>query len=153
MKIRRYRKRDLVSSVRLISKTFKKFNGNEGSKGVRDYIGFYTPRKKNLNKIREQFFKSSIFWVAVENNKIIGIVRGNPEKISNLFVDGKYHRKKLGTKLVIAFEKESVKRGSKLIKVAASLYATPFYSKMGYKKTTGIRNRYGLRIQPMQKKL
>jgi hypothetical protein len=33
----------------------------------------------------------------------------------------------------------------------SSLYATPFYESVGYKKTTGIRHFHGLRIQPMKK--
>jgi hypothetical protein len=36
-------------------------------------------------------------------------------------------------------------------KITASLYAVPFYSKMGCKKTTGIRSFHGLKVQPMKK--
>jgi len=36
-----------------------------------------------------------------------------------------------------------------LNKIGASLYATPFYQKIGYKKTIGIRSF----IQPMEKEL
>ena len=39
------------------------------------------------------------------------------------------------------------------IKIRASLYATSFYEKLGYKKTTGTRPFYGFKIQPMSKKL
>jgi hypothetical protein len=34
-----------------------------------------------------------------------------------------------------------------------SLYATPFYQSMGYRKTTGVRKLHGLKIQPMRKEL
>ena len=33
------------------------------------------------------------------------------------------------------------------------MYAVPFYQKIGYKKTTGIRNLHGLKVQPMKKVL
>ena len=53
--------------------------------------------------------------------------------------------------LVKKFERNAQKYGSKKIKIRASLFAVPFYKKMGYKKTTGIRNFKGLKIQPMKK--
>lgn len=153
MKIRKYKKVDLEEVANLIYKTFKKFNSNEKTKGVEEYSEFYTPRKENLYQINKQFSKSNIFLVAENNEQIIGLIRGNKERISNLFVGGDYHKKGIGTKLIIAFEKEALKNNSKLIKAAVQPYAIPFYLKMGYKKTTGIRIRYGLKIQPMQKRL
>lgn len=154
MKIRKYKVSDLKDAARIISSTFKKFNSNEGTKkGVRDYIEFYTPTKKNIEHIDKQFSKTKIFYVAVEDNKVIGLIRGNPNRITNLFVDSHYHKKGIGKKLINLFEREAFKNKSKLIKAAASLYALPFYQKMGYKKTTGIRYRYELRIQPVQKRM
>lgn len=43
-----------------------------------------------------------------------------------------------------------------VVRVAATLYAIPFYAALGYRKTTGIRNGWsfeghGLRYQPMKK--
>ncbi len=154
MKIRKYKKTDLKEAARLISKTFARFNNTEGTKkGVRDYIERYTPREKNLSKIKDEFARTPIFYVAVEKNKIIGLVRGKPNKLGNLFVDGKYHRKNIGRRLVSRFEEEAKKKKSKLIKVSASLYSVPFYQKMGYKKTTGVRCMHGLNMQSMQKRL
>ncbi len=43
-------------------------------------------------------------------------------------------KKGIGKKLVKHFEKEAIKLGAKEIKIRASLYATPFYQKIGYKK-------------------
>lgn len=154
MKIRKYKKTDLIQAANIINKTFARFNSKEGTKkGVKDYIEFYTPKEKNIEQIEKQFTKTKIFFVAVEGNKIVGIIRGRPERITNLFVRSEYHDKGIGTKLIKTFENEAKKKKSNLIKAAASLYAVPFYQKMGYKKTTGIRYRYGLKIQPMQKRL
>ncbi len=154
MKIRKYKKTDLKEAANLISRTFRKFNSDEGTKkGVKDYIEFYTPKEKNLLKIKEQFSKTPIFLVAVEKNNLVGLIRGRQDRITNLFVGASYHRRKIGKKLIVAFERAVLKTNSKLVKAAASLYAVPFYQKMGYKKTTGIRHRYGLRIQPLQKRL
>lgn len=81
------------------------------------------------------------------------MIRGRKGRIINLFVVGKHHQKGIGKLLVNRFELESRKQGSKEIKVRASLYAVPFYQKMGYKKTTGIRNFRGLKVWPMRKEL
>ncbi|MDD2758339.1 MAG: GNAT family N-acetyltransferase [Patescibacteria group bacterium] len=101
----------------------------------------------------EKFKKTQIFFVAIDRNKIIGLIRGNPGKIVNLFVDGKYHHNGTGKKLMERFQAEAKKINSKEIKIKSSLYAVPFYKKMGFKKTTGMRNFHGLKIWPMRKKV
>jgi len=55
--------------------------------------------------------------------------------------------------LILKFEKVCIKKGSKIIKIRASVYATPFYQKLGYKKTTGIRKFKGLKHYSMKKTL
>jgi len=153
MEIRKFKQSDLKETAKLISETFKKFNIKEGTKkGVRDYIEFYNP-KKNINKIKKSFSKSPIFFISVNKNKIVGMIRGKKNRIGNLFVEGRYHNKKIGKRLLERFEKEAKKQGSKEIKVRASLYSTPFYQRAGYKKTTGIKNMKEIKVQPMIKKL
>jgi len=49
-----------------------------------------------------------------------------------------------------------MEQGGKVIRVSSSMYAVPFYLKMGYKKSTGVRKSwsfdgYGFPIQPMRK--
>ncbi|MCJ7735498.1 MAG: GNAT family N-acetyltransferase [Anaerolineales bacterium] len=67
-----------------------------------------------------------------------------------------HHGRGIGRLLVIHFEEEIRARGRKLIRVAARMVAVPFYLRLGYKKSTGVRtgwsfNGYGLPIQPMKK--
>ncbi len=67
-----------------------------------------------------------------------------------------HHRLGIGSQLVDRFEDECKRQGSKQVKVAATLYAVPFYTRMGYKKTTGLRSGWsfggsGLVYQPMKK--
>jgi len=78
---------------------------------------------------------------------------GRKNRIKNLFVLGEEHKKGVGKKLIKLFEKEVKKRNYNHTKVNSSIYAIFFYQKMGYKKTTGIRNFNGLKIQPMKKNL
>lgn len=99
------------------------------------------------------FSKKTIFYVAEEKGEVVGYISGGKNNIGNLFVSGKMHKKCIGRKLVDLFEKEAIRQGSKEIKIKASIYATTFYQRVGYKKTTGVRNVMGLQAQPMKKNL
>jgi len=154
IKIRAFKISDTYPAAKIVSKTFQKYNYREGTKkAVEWYINLYKPSKNNIGKLKANFSRTEIFFVAIENNKIIGIVRGRSNRVVNLFVDGKNHKKGIGKMLMTKFEAECAKKGSKEIKIRASIYATPFYQKLGYKKTTGIRNFKGLKIYPMKKAL
>lgn len=155
MKIRKGNKKDIIESANLARNTFKKFNINEGTKkGIKEYLEYYNTNK-NLKKIEKSFSKNPLFFVATEKDKLIGVIRGRKNKITNIFIKKEYHNKGLGKKLIEKFEKEAKKQRSKEIKVRASLYSIPFYNKAGYKKTAGIKKIFkgGLRIQPMKKEL
>lgn len=153
MKIHKYKPSDLQEVANLIRETFRKFNFKEGTKkGIKEYLDYYDT-KKNINKIKETFSKNPLFLIIKKNNKIMGIIRGRKNRIGNLFVKGKYHKKGIGKKLVEEFEKKAKKQKSREIRVNASLYSVPFYKKIGYKKTTGIRNMKGIKVQPMKKRL
>ncbi len=151
MKIRKFKPSDSREVGNLIAKTFKRFNNNEGTKeGLEWYLGMY--KDKNLDNLKKRL-KSKIFYIAEEENRIIGMVRGTENRLINLFVDGQYHRKSIGKILVENFEREARRKGSHKIIIRASLYATPFYQEMGYRRTTGTRNFRGIKINPMVKSL
>jgi len=153
IKIRKFRKEDISEVALLIVNTFKKFNSKEYFKksAIKEYLNQYDPKKHTIEELYEKFKKSTIFYVATSDNKIIGMIRGRPDRITNLYVDGKYHKRGVGRLLLTKFEAEAKKLKSKEIKVRSSLYAAPFYEKMGYKKTTGVRNFHGLKIYPTKK--
>ena len=154
IKIRKFKQEDLKQASVLVSNTFAKFNSKEGTKkGVQWYVNLFNPKKNSLERIKKMFSFTKISFVATDKNKIIGLIRGNKDRIINMYIDGKYHRKGIAKSLFEKFEKECKKQKSKEIKVKASIYAISFYSKIGFKKTTGIRNFHGLKIQPMKKVL
>ena len=143
IRIRKFRKSDLIDSAKLVREVFSKFNRKEGpKKAIDEYLSYYKTTKDNIEGLQKIFFTSPIVFVAVEGTKIIGLVRGNKKKVGNLFVKGKYHGKGIGRRLMKKFEREALKLGSREIRIKASLYAVPFYQKMGYKKTTGHTNLY-----------
>lgn len=155
IKLRKFRRADTRTVALLVARTYEKFNSKEFFRrsAVREYLDHCDPKKNTVQQLYETFKRTPIFFIATENNKICGMIRGRPERISNLFVDGRHHRKGIGRSLINKFESEAKKQKSKEIKIRSSLYATKFYQKMGYRKTTGIRNFRGLKVYPMKKQL
>jgi len=97
-----------------------------------------------------------LLYVAEEDDKIVGLHRDRKNVLASLFVDGTYHRRGIGRKLVERFERDSHKAGVDWIRVATALYAVPFYQSMAYKRTTDIRPCHSfqgtdLKQQPMKK--
>lgn len=101
---------------------------------------------------------SPTLLVADCGGHIVGVLRGRPERLASLFVHADFHRRGIGRSLVERFEALSLGDGVRVIRLAASLYAVPFYLALGYRRSTGVRDGWsfegrGLRIQPMRKVL
>lgn len=99
---------------------------------------------------------ADMVFVAEDEGKIVGVLRGRTDKLQSLFVDGSYHRRGIGRQLVQRFEQECLRQQATVIRIMATLYAVPFYLEMGYKKSTGVRygrtfEGVGLPYQPMKK--
>jgi GNAT superfamily N-acetyltransferase len=160
--IRHYRESDAASVGRLIADTYSQFN-----------LAFASPEEQKLllgpfqhagseERAHQEaiagVIRASMVFVAEEGGEIVGVLRGRKERLQSLFVRGDQHRRGIGRALVECFEQECVQEGGGTVKVAATLYAIPFYTRMGYKKTTGIRPAWsfegtGLVYQPMKKVL
>ncbi|MFH1501218.1 MAG: GNAT family N-acetyltransferase [archaeon] len=155
IKIRKYQARDAKQVVRVIHNTFEKFNyGEHDKKAAQDYLNYFNPNQDQEN-LEEILSNCPIMFVLQDSSSVVGVVRGRYNRIVNLFLLEKYHKKGLGKKLVQRFESEVREKGSKHIKIRASLYATPFYQAMGYKRTTGTRKmrKVGVLFNPMIKQL
>ena len=105
-----------------------------------------------------QVLRAPMVYVAEGGGEIVGVLRGRQERLASLFVRADHQRRGIGRRLVERFEQQSMRRGVGVIRVAATLYAIPFYTAMGYRKTTGVRNGWsfqgrGLQYQPMKKVL
>jgi len=71
-------------------------------------------------RIRERFKLTPIGYVATEKDTVIGIIRGFPGRLFNLFVDGKHHRRGIGWKLLSRFELHCQTLGQETIKANVS---------------------------------
>lgn len=162
MIIRDYKEQDAVEVGLLIKNTYTEFNLDfvdpdqlPAYLGPFAYAGDEDPAHQAAirNVIQSQFV-----YLAEVDGRIAGVLRGRMDRLGSLFVDKKFHHQGIARNLVERFEKEVIRNSGTVIRVASSLFAVPFYLKMGYKKSTGIRNGwsfqgYGLPIQPMKKVL
>ena len=148
--IRRFKKEDAERVSRLVTDTFIEFVSPSIPLESRiRYLENVTPEK-----VMERS-KTQDVYLATEKDQIIGIICGNKEIkcISWLWVHKRYHKKGIARILVKGLESTYKRRGVKVLKVYSSEYAIGFYEKMGYRKTTGIRQREGIVYQPMKKVL
>ena len=68
------------------------------------------------------------------------------------------HNQGIGTLLVEQFEQACLELGGEVIRLASTMHAIPFYQKLGYKKSTGVRAGWSFdgedfKWQPMKKSL
>ncbi|MFC2082526.1 GNAT family N-acetyltransferase [Candidatus Bipolaricaulota bacterium] len=161
MKIRNYRNTDAPAVGRLIAETYRKYNLSHADPEEQErLLGPFRHAFSNDPSHQEAvrgILPSPMLYVAEEGKEIVGVLRGRENVLASLFVHGDHHRKGVGRKLVEHFERDSREQGVEWIRVAATMFAVPFYQAMGYKKTTGVRPCHSfegtdLTQQPMRKR-
>lgn len=161
MIIREFEDRDVIEVAKLSRKIFKKFTRSDyfdksndlDKEGIQGTLNFFDTEKRSVKEIIECFKSKSIFYVAENDSKIIGMIRGTSQNISSLYIDKKEHKKGIGTKLLKKYEEKAIKQGSDLLTLESTIYAMPFYQKMGFKKMTDIVNSNGMKAYIMEKTL
>jgi predicted N-acetyltransferase YhbS len=162
IRIRCYKERDAASVGRLIADTYTEFNLSfVPSAELGLFLGpfqYARSRKASHREALARVIRSAMVFVAEDDGEIVGVLRGRRERLGSLFVRGDHHRQGIGRRLVERFEQECIRQAMTVIRVAATLYGVPFYSAMGYVRSTGVRTGRsfegtGLPIQPMKKVL
>jgi len=166
--IRRYTKSDAQHVGVLIANTYAKFNlAQMTSQQRKAMLGPFAYARSSLPEQREAVaiaISAPSVWVAEADGEIVGVLRGGRTDhrgrtvLSSLFVNGRQHRQGIGRGLVERFEQEYAGHGAEVFKLAATLYAVPFYLSVGYKRSTSVRSLQsfgepGLPYQPMKKTL
>ena len=160
--IRAYRESDAESVGRLIADTYGEFNLDFASPEEKlKLLGPFQHARSTDEAHRAAIagaLRAAMVFVAEDDGEIVGVLRGRKERLQSLFVRADYHRQGVGRRLVQHFEQECMRQHSTVIRLAATLYAVPFYLALGYRRSTGIRNGWsfggaGLRYQPMKKTL
>lgn len=155
IKIVPYEKKYMTPMFNLILETIKKYNKSDFTKGGYEYYTHFYDITRNRNHLEESIQSNDICYVALDKTKVVGVVRGSKGYCSNLFVDSRYHGKWIGKMLMSVFEKKCKALWMKEVKIRSSKYAVPFYTAIGYKKTTWLRPYKNLAkaLQPMKKLL
>ncbi len=160
--IRDYQESDAKRVGKLIADTYSAFNLSfVPAERLGAFLGpfqYADSQEKHHQDAIAEVIGSEMVFVAEDDGKIVGVLRGRKHRLASLFVRGDYHRRGIGRRLVERFEQECLRQEALIIRVAATLYAVPFYRAMGYKKSTGVRTGWsfegrGLKIQPMRKVL
>jgi GNAT superfamily N-acetyltransferase len=160
--IRNYRRSDAAGVGILIADTYEAFNLSYASPQERALLlGPFRHARSPERECRDaiaEVIRADMVFVAEDEGEIVGVLRGSSGRLRSLFVRGDHHRQGLGRRLVEQFEQACLCQGATTIRVASTLYAVPFYTSVGYKKTTGVRTMRsfegsGLQYQPMKKVL
>ena len=162
MRIRDYRDADAPAVGGLIAETFREYNLSHADREEQDrLLGPFRHAFSDDPNHREavrSILQSPMLYVAQDGDEIVGVLRGRKNVLASLFVRGDRHGQGIGRKLVERFERDSRALGVTWIRVASTLEAVPFYTAVGFKKTTGVRpcptfDGTDLRIRPMKKLL
>jgi len=160
--IRFYQARDAQQVGRLIAETYARFNlGFVPPDQLAAFLGPFQhagSTDPDHQAAIAALIRADMVYVAQADGVIVGVLRGRKERLGSLFVHQDYHRQGIGRALVARFEQDSLALGVKLIRVAATQFGLPFYTALGYKKSTGLRlgwsfDGHGIPIQPMRKVL
>ena len=160
--IRKYTPKDSTAVGRLIAETYGQINLAflpEAQRGP--YLGpFRNAHSGNPVQQEEiaRLIEAPMVFVAEQDGEIVGVLRGSLGRLHSLFVDQGQRQKGIGRALHASFEAECRKQGAEKITLASTLFAVPFYQKIGYKKSTGVRKGWsfegeGFLWQPMKKVL
>jgi GNAT superfamily N-acetyltransferase len=166
--VRKYRQSDVRQVAAVIADSYAEFNlSGMSPEGRLSMLGPFAYAESTLPEHQEALARAIAapsLWVAESDGAIVGVLRGGRTDergrtvLMSLFVSGKHHRQGIGRTLLERFEREYAARGVRVFKVAATLYAVPFYLSLGYRRTTNVRStrsfgEAALPYQPMKKVL
>jgi GNAT superfamily N-acetyltransferase len=151
---RRYRQPDFLPAARLVWRLFAEHVLPDATpEGAAWWSAHLSPEGANRGVLRQRYERETISFVAIDGAQIVGLVMGTRDELRRLFVDGRRQRTGIGRRLVARFEAECLRQGGTRYRIVAGLSAVPFYEHVGCRKSTGVRNARGLKVQPMRRDL
>ena len=143
---------DWDNAMELVWRTFSTFNASDYSiEGQENFKNFLFDQK-----LYQQYAIGNYeLLTAFDQSRLVGVLLLRENRhISLLFVDGDYHRRGVGHKLVECASKYVKKKGRRFkMSVNASRYAVPFYKHEGFKEAKIEQFEDGIRYLPMELKL
>ena len=140
MGIRRFKESDAQEVSALIIETLRTTNIKDYTK---DYIESYITKLQPENILQRAEWTN--FYVVCDREKIVGCGaigpywgKTNESSMFMIFVLPEYQGKGIGKRIIETLEKDEYFLRAKRIEIPASITATPFYEKMGYKYKKGV---------------
>jgi GNAT superfamily N-acetyltransferase len=161
IRIRSYQDIDAIPAGKLIAATYRDYNlaflppEEQGA-----YLGPFqfadSMEKAHQEAIADVLQAEMVFVAENEQGEMVGILRGRKDRLHSLFVRGDMHHQGIGSRLMDHFEQACLALGGEVVRLASTLYAVPFYQRLGYKKSTGVRTGWSFagenfKWQPMKK--
>ena len=138
-------------AMALAWRVFQKYEAKDYTdEGIRNFLDFISD-----NGLRKMFLIHEYhLWVAVDNEKIIGLIslRGK-RHISLLFVDEKYHKQGVGKALMERLWIYLREQKESFCTVNSSPYAVGFYHRLGFRDLGEQRLDGGMLVTPMRTEL
>ncbi|HLD81238.1 MAG TPA: GNAT family N-acetyltransferase [archaeon] len=130
--IRKFKEGDAYELAELIDKNRRKISSlNQSQKALKEMAARNTPPKL-IEKSKDR----SLF-VAEFGSSLVGTAGLKGSQVTGVFVKVSQHGKGIGKKLMEKVEGKAEKKGVKKVFLYSSIYAVPFYEKLGYGKASG----------------
>ena len=139
--IRKLSAEERASALDLAWRVFSEYESPDyGEEGIEEF-------RKCLHD--EGYLAGIEYYGAFDGERLIGLVgiRSDKKHICFFFVDGKYHRQGIGTRLFKAVRQEYP---NQTITLNSSPYGVPFYHALGFKDTDKEQTINGIRFTPMK---
>ncbi|MBN2458544.1 GNAT family N-acetyltransferase, partial [Candidatus Woesearchaeota archaeon] len=129
MRVRKFRKEDAQKASNIIKRNLLEVNSKKYTKAtVNALIKDSTPaRLIEKSKTRH-------YYIAIENEQILGIGGYEEANLHTFFVKPKIHGKGVGKRLMERVLKDAKKEGVKIMHCASTHYADKFYASFGFKR-------------------
>lgn len=139
---------ELKETLDLVKNVFDEFEAPYYTEeGINNFYEF-----ASYNNIQKQLKDNMKIFIVKDRNKIIGMIAiTNYSHIAMLFINKKYHKKGIGTRLINYAKYYARINNRKIysITVNSSPYAIEFYHKIGFKDTDVEKTVDGITFTPM----
>ena len=148
--VRWARESEWSSAMKMIWRTFLEFDGKDYTQeGIRNFFDFITDDDLYVAFLKGEYQ----LMVALDRGRIIGAgsIR-NRNHLSLLFVEGAYHRKGIGSTILMRLcDYLRREAGERYMSLKAAPYAVDFYIKHGFHMVQPEEEHAGIRVTSMVK--
>ena len=128
MRIRKFRKEDAIDASNIIEQGFQLNSPYYSEDSIKEQI------EGNSSRQLIEKSKTVHYFVATENDRILGIGGYDDAKVHTLFVDPKHHREGIGKRILERVLSEAKKEGIRAIDTGSTFHAEKFYASFDFKK-------------------